>query len=362
VKIIFIIESLGCGGKERRLVELLKALSSDNNYSIDLILMENEIHYEFVKELKINIHYIIRKRKKDFKVFFEFIKLFRKIKPEIIHSWGSMPSFYSVIIAKLLGIKFINGMITSVPLKLRIFSKEWMVSKITFPLSDLILANSNAGLKAYRAPLHKSKCIYNGFDFSRFEKRIPEEILRKKYDITNKFVVGMVASFGEHKDYETYFKVASFIISNRADIKFFAVGSGKQLSYFQERYGKYGDIVFTGRINYVESLIQIFDIGILMTVGEGISNAILECMAAEKPIIVSEGGATEELVENFGNGFIISQKSPEQLSEKILYFLENPEVRKRMGLRSKKIIEERFSYDSMIRNFKNCYKNLLNNE
>ena len=62
---MFVIDSLESGGKERRLAELMKALVTRNDIDFELVLMSQKVHYNEVLNLGINIHYIIRKTKRD---------------------------------------------------------------------------------------------------------------------------------------------------------------------------------------------------------------------------------------------------------------------------------------------------------
>jgi len=57
MKILFFIDSLTSGGKERRLTELMKALSDKPEINFGLVLMSDDIHYEEILDLKIKIHY-----------------------------------------------------------------------------------------------------------------------------------------------------------------------------------------------------------------------------------------------------------------------------------------------------------------
>ena len=165
MKILLFIESLRSGGKERRLVELIKGLQKYPDIECELVLTKKEIHYSDIFNTGIKFHYIIRKNlKKDPRLFLLFYKIAKKFKPDIIHVWGNMVAIYAIPAKVLLGIPMINNQITVAPLKVSggLFSHH-----ITFPFSDRILANSYAGLKSYNAPKVKSSVIYNGFDFNR---------------------------------------------------------------------------------------------------------------------------------------------------------------------------------------------------
>ena len=154
MKIIIFVDSLGSGGKERRIVELLKSLTKFKSIKFMLVVMSKNIRYEEIYTLDLNISYLIRKTKKDPRIFIQFYTLCRQFEADIIHCWDAMTAMYAVPIAKILRIKLINSMITDAPKYLT--WKHYLRSKITFPLSDLIISNSMAGIKSYNAPQKKS--------------------------------------------------------------------------------------------------------------------------------------------------------------------------------------------------------------
>lgn len=168
----------------------------------------------------------------------------------------------------------------------------------------------------------------------------------------------MVASFEKHKDHETFLEAAVKLESIRKDLVFLAVGEGSTYLALKEKYKDFENILFTGRINYVEAMVQMFDIGVLMTYGEGISNSILEYMALSKSVIVSEGGATPELVENGISGFIIKRGSVDELIDNISFLMDNESVRIQMGAKGKESIKRKFSIEQMVENFKESYNEI----
>jgi hypothetical protein len=115
--------------------------------SCEVVVMSEEIHYDYIEDLNIKIHQIIRKTKKDPSIFFKFYQLFRESKPDIIHSWHSMCSLYAIPAAKLLGIKFVNNSLRDAPKYQNMIGLKWYITRLTFPFSDVIAANSYAGWK-----------------------------------------------------------------------------------------------------------------------------------------------------------------------------------------------------------------------
>src|SRR5690606_24297181 len=124
----------------------------------------------------------------------------------------------------------------------------------SFPFSDKIVGNSNAGLSAYGAPLKKSSCIYNGIDFNRFNNLTNPDNIRKQIFGENSdqlFIVGMVAAFEPRKDYKTLIESAKYLISVNPSIRFILVGDGSEFTEIKNIVPQYfkDKIIFLGRIN-----------------------------------------------------------------------------------------------------------------
>jgi glycosyltransferase involved in cell wall biosynthesis len=369
MKILFFIDSLSSGGKERRLTELMKALSQNKDIEFELAVMSHDIHYEEVFNLNIPIHFIIRRTKKDISVVQKLFKLCKAVNPDIIHCWDSMTAIYSVPVCKLLNIKLVNGMVVDTPVNQTIFNKHWLRARITFPFSKVIVGNSNAGLKAYKAPKKKSLCIYNGMDLTRFEQLKEPSLLREEVfgDRSSKiFVVGMVAGFDKRKDYLTMIKVAVNLTSSKDNVRFVLVGSGVDLNEIKSKVpdSLLDKIIFLGKRSDVESIVNVFDIGILLTNakvhGEGISNSIIEYMALGKPVIATKGGGTNEIITDFYNGFLIDAGDEIMLLERIEFLMSNRNLIKEYGDKSKHMALERFDLKQMARQYANLYNQLMN--
>ena len=359
MKILYCIDSLRAGGKERRCVELLKVLKSSSSVDCELIVMNDSIHYTDVLSLGIPIHYVIRKRKKDLTVFRKFYKICKSYRPDAVHCWDSMTTCYAIPSCKLLGIKLINGMICNAPEKKNFFDKNHVRAKITFPFSDLIIGNSKAGLEIYNSPPNKSRVIYNGYDFKRNGGFSENERIRKELNISTKFVVGMIASFSKSKDYKTYYQAASKVLEKRKDVTFLSIGNNtdslesKDLVdiNFKEEFFR-----FLGKKSAIELYINTIDIGILATFTEGISNSIMEFMAAGKPVIATCGGGTKEIVDDGKTGFLVNTSDAEGLAAKIELLLDNSDLRLKMGQEGQSRIRNVFSIDEMAKKFITLYE------
>jgi glycosyltransferase involved in cell wall biosynthesis len=368
MRILFFINSLFLGGKERRLTELMKALILLPEIEFELVLMNNEIHYKEVFKLGIKIHHITRKTKKDPTVLIKLSELCKQFKPDIVHCWDSMTAIYSVPICLIHRIKLVNGMVVDTPVKKNIFNKHWLRARLTFPFSNVIVGNSNAGLIAYKAPRRKSLCIYNGMDLKRFEKikeanLIKEELIGK--DANPKIVIGMVASFSKHKDYNTLINAAITLTSANNEILFILVGDGDTFDDMKLKVPVplLDRILLIGNRNDVESIVNIFDIAILLTNsknhGEGISNSIIEYMALSKPVIATRGGGTDELIVNGQNGLLINYGDSIMLMKFIEDLIQNSAMRENLGANGRQTIINKFDIRIMTDKYISLYNSLL---
>lgn len=364
MKVLFFINELSCGGKERRLTELLKSINQRKDCNFELAIMSNTIYYKEVLDLNIPIHYLIRRKKKDLFVFRMFYKLCKTCKPDIVHCWDSMTAIYSVPVCKLLEIKLVNGLITNSPEQQNVFNKHWLRAKITFPFSDIVIGNSKAGLVAYSAPEGKSYVINNGFNFERTDKVIDESSIQNQLNINTEYIVGMVASNTKNKDYKTYFAAAQILLRKRRDITFLAIGENTDSEESQHNINNEYQEFFRllGKRFGVESYINVLDIGVLSTFTEGISNSILEYMALAKPVVATSGGGTNEIVLDHETGFLVRKSNPEELAEKIELLLNSKDLRIKMGMAGKDRIQNFFTIDSMTNNYIDHYNEIVTKE
>src|SRR3712207_2757242 len=115
MRVLFFIDTFSAGGKERRLMELMKGLKRKSEIDFELVVLDSNIDYSEVYDLGIAVHKVIRKTKKDLSVFSKVYQICRDYKPDVVHCWDSMSAVYLVPATKLLRIKLVNGMVTDAP-------------------------------------------------------------------------------------------------------------------------------------------------------------------------------------------------------------------------------------------------------
>ena len=353
-KILFFIGNLGSGGKERRLLTLLKELSKRDNYDLHIVLIRDLIHYSEFHALSIEYSYLVKSQESKFppRLFLKLWKIMKRSRPSLVHVWGSEEAAYMGVIAKIMRIPMINNQITSSTPVTGLLSKT--INKINFKLSDYILSNSEAGLRAYNPPPHKSGVIHNGMNLERFNVQacaIKEEISIPEDSLT----VVMVARFCPGKDYDTLLEVAGKVCAEKDDVFFLLVGDGPERPRIQRKAEAMRiteRVKLLGKRKDVEAILLSSDIAVLLsdvsTMTEGLSNAVMEYMAAGLPMIATNAGGNPEIVDHGVTGYLVNDKDVNQISEYVLELATNSVLRNEMGDNGKARIENEFSINKFV--------------
>jgi len=365
MRVLHIIDSLVGGGKERQFVELLKGLKREPDITCHAVVMSDVIEYEEFRRLGLTSTVLPRRSRYDLSIFSRLHAVMRSFHPDIVQSWNSMCSVYAAPLAKLAGTKFIDGFVRAAADNRDLRDPDYFRSRLTLPLTDIVVGNSRAGLAAYSIPSRKGVCIYNGFDPARIGEFAAPETVRRSLGIETPHVVGMVASFSDFKDYDTYFAAAEQLCARRNDVTFVAIGAGPNLGAYQARFpwAQFPRIRLLGRRADVESIVNILTVGALVsntdTHGEGISNAIMEYMALGKPAVATDCGGNSELIVESETGYLIGTCDVAGLVDRVGRLLDDAALAHALGEAGRRRIADTFGLERMVASYVKLYRSLL---
>lgn len=360
IRVLHLVDSLRVGGKERQVVELLKGFNSICTVQSLVVAMGKESFYvSDIESLRVPLVYLLRRFRWDISVFWRLFFVLRSFRPHIIHTNSDMAAFYAWPLCRLLGIKLVDSTIRNA------FSGNgvrWRFHKMMLRLADARVANSRAGFasRGYRNDEPGNYVIYNGFDPQRFNGSSNSPTTNPGFNPAGRKVIGMVAEFSDYKDYPTFIQAAQHVLSRRKDVMFVTVGGGKNLDACKQMIRDHENAFhFLGERKDVENLIRQMDIGVLCTFTEGISNSVMEYMAAGKPVVATDGGGTSELIANGKQGFLVPPKDPLSVAEKIELLLNDAAKAKLMGAAGRRKLEENFSLNQLVENHLQMYREVL---
>lgn len=284
----------------------------------------------------------------------------REYRPHVVHVWEKTVAF-SAALLKISG-QCQSAIVDGTPRFARTIRGN-ILDCLAFRLVEMsasrVVGNSQASLEARgRVPSGKYVVIPNGLDLRRFPgihgKRAPEGIPR----------VVMTASFTAPKDHLTLVRAAGRLLSKGHSFRVVFVGDGPERERVNEEMPpKYADsFEFTGQITDVDDVLRGMDIGVLLNApghAEGMSNAIMEYMAAGLPVICTDAGGNPELVGHGHDGFLVGYRDVEGVENCLSRLLDSARMRMQMGRASRAIAADAFSVDNMIQAYINLYFGIL---
>jgi glycosyltransferase involved in cell wall biosynthesis len=211
-------------------------------------------------------------------------------------------------------------------------------------------------------PAEKVTCIYNGVDFSLYQKVKQTGAFRRELGIGEKtLLVGTLARLIPQKGVQVLIQAASMLRKNFPDVRFVVVGDGpyrSQLETQVEAAGVDNYLLLLGFRTDIPRILSELDLFVLPTLEEAFSVAVMEAMASAKPVIISEVGGLPELITP-ETGILVPPGKPDELKNALGDLLADPARRLQMGLAGRERVEKHFSIQTMAESYYQLYKRLV---
>ena len=133
----------------------------------------------------------------------------------------------------------------------------------------------------------------------------------------------------------------------------------QELNTLVDDLGMGGHFRFLGPVNDISSFLQATDVFCLPSRSEGLSNALLEAMACELPCVATRVGGNPEVVMEGKTGYLVESEDAESLAASILRILQHPQAARKMGAEGRRIVEEKFTTEAMMKRLTDSYERLL---
>lgn len=373
--VLQLIGSFAQGGSERQAVQLTRLLAEDGRWRVLVACLDphgvlrpevERLELGPIPSFPLTSFY----HPTSFVQWMRFARYLRRNNVRIVQTHDFYTNVFGIPGAMLAGVPIriaarreTNGFRTAAQLK---------AERAVYRLSHAIVANAQAvreQLISEGVPGRKIVTIYNGIDLGRMARTVSagrEEILAQ-LGVTaaadRRFVTIVANLRHEVKDYPTFLRAARVVHTAMPQAVFLIAGEGRLIDPMRSLAGELGikgSVAFLGRCERVADLLSVSDVCVLASrSGEGFSNAILEYMAASRPVVATDVGGAREAVTHGETGFVVAPGDVEGIAARILYLLRHPEEAAGMGERGRREVEARFSCAAQLRNTLGLYDALL---
>ncbi len=202
--------------------------------------------------------------------------------------------------------------------------------------------------------------IYNGVDTQRFRPRpsgapngLPAEFAEQ-----DTLVIGTVGRIQPVKDQVTLLRAFAELVQSYAYLRLAVIGDGPLLGDLRQIAETLGIAKLTwlpGAIDNIPDVLRRFDIFVLPSLSEGISNTLLEAMASGVPVVATAAGGNVELVEDGYCGRLFPPGDVATLARLLAGYIADPLLRQAHAITARRVAVERFSLDTMVRKYEEIY-------
>lgn len=343
----FMIDTLERGGAQNQLLLIARYLQEQNIPSYHLIVFREPLTLlDAFKEAGVNVEVVEKKKEVDVAFLYNLFTLLRKLKPRVVVTFLITADMWGRLIARIAGVPRVGCSVRSIPQRLGVVKDTFLF--VMDKLSDIIVCNSKMAAETtqQRSRLDQKKVVvvYNGIPAGSDDEQSP------KAD-NDELVIGLVARLVPLKDVSTLLKAFSRILMNHSKVKLVIVGDGPcrgDLENEAVSLGVADKVCFMGERLDVKEIMKGFDIGVLTSQYEGLSNAIMEYMQAGKPVVATNVGGNPELVEDGITGCLFEYGDVQQLSKLLEFLILSPEELSKMGIAGRVKIAESFLVEIMV--------------
>lgn len=349
------------GGTERQIVELLKGLDQDLfNISVGAMRPGGELEHELTG-VGIKVEYFPVNSLKNpgaLLQLWQLRKFLIKNKIDLLHTYSIFGNTFGTIAGALARIPVI------------IASRRDLYNRdILFPYSqlqvtfarhvDAVIANAQIIKQVMVEQEHvaadKIFVVNNGIDLHKFADHSCRDIVRKELGLQDHNpVIGVLAELKPIKGHKYLFEAVSQLVADYPELRVLLIGETRDTdyrNYLENLVTKLNireHVIFGGRnINAARQLAAV-DISALPSLTEGLSNAVLESMAARLPVIATNVGGNPELIENGENGLLVPAKDAYLMAEALRILLRDRNYATTLARRAQETVANRFTIQKMV--------------
>jgi glycosyltransferase involved in cell wall biosynthesis len=370
IRLLKFLAYLAIGGSERQVLNIRQGIDKsrfdvhlgcfgrfDEQIGVDLSGTPLEVY-------KIRKLYGVRAMKECLRL----ASYLRQNRIDIVHAYNFYANVFALPAARLAKVPVVLASIRDTG---EIWTaRQRAVNKMVCRLADRVVVNAEAIKRGLIADGYRPERIIvvpNGIICPPLRNSKDGELHQEFGLSPDDMLIGLVSRIDRLKGLEYFLDAAHDVLARVPHAKFLIIGDNSFNPQYREelkqqvvRLGLQDKVIFTGFRLDVPKILSSLAVSILPSViGEGLSNSLLESMAAAVPVIATNVGGNPEVIVHGETGLLVPPKKPSALAEAICQVILTPGLRQSFGQAGRRRVLEHFSNERMIRTVERMYGDLL---
>lgn len=361
IRVCFFIDRLSRAGTESQLLALIRELDR-SQFEPSLILLDGEDHESRSLEpaqcevIRLGVRKLASRQA--LRAARRLRHLWQVRRPDILQVYFLDSAYFAVPLARWVGIPHVLRVRNNLGYWLT--RKHRLGNRLLRPFVDATLTNSEMGRTALidNDGLRPDQVVVlaNGVDLP------PAHQLWQPFTGSGPIRIGCVANLRPVKNIDGLMRAARLILDQHPDVIFEVAGDGEERARLEQLHAELqlGDSFrLRGSLKDIPAFLNQVDIAVLPSHSEGMSNALLEAMAAGRAVVATDVGANARLIRDGQEGCIVPPGDDHALAEGIRNLLTNPILAREYAGAARQRAEDEFSRSAMRRRFEEFYRSLV---
>jgi glycosyltransferase involved in cell wall biosynthesis len=362
ITVFEVIGELEVGGAESQLVHIATRLDPLRFRPIVVSLTPDGAFARPLRDAGIEVIGLRRRGHFDPSRVGAVVRLIRARRPGVVHGHQFSANAYSGLACRLTGAPHVVSALTS---ELPPAGFRRGVDGILCRGADAVLTNSRAMqaklLETHRLPRERVHLIYNGLPDEFFAvDRAARDVTRRDLGAAPGDTLALlVATLSPEKDHAFFLRALAAAARGGAPVRAALVGGGREeraLRRLASELGIEDRVAFCGTRSDVRPYLAAADVFVNSSRREGVSNAIVEAMAAALPVIATSVGGNVDLVRDGETGLLVGPGDVAALAGALRRLGASAEERSRLGGAARDLVRGLCSMDGMVRRVSDVYE------
>ena len=356
VRVMHVVYTLRTGGMEMGVVKLVNGLDPGRVQSAICSTTPAGAEIKALVQRSVPVFELSRRAGNDVRVVRDLYRVFKRERPHVVHThaWGTL--LEGLVAARAAGVPVVvhgeHG-----TLQLRGYQR-WL-QRLGWASADKVLSVSSKLAERMAAATGFNQgqitTIRNGVDVDRFQP-VNQAAARRALGVPDGLVVGTVGRLVPVKDQATLVDAVAELCRSGLPVTLVIAGDGPERPALEARAAAAGvDLRLIGYRADVDQVLSALDVFVLSSVSEGLSNTILEAMAAARPVVATRVGGAEEMIDDGVTGVLVPPSDAAAMAAALRRVLAAGDRGAAMGTAARRRVEAEFTLPGMMRRYEQLY-------